>query len=206
MAIDYLKEKFGVLVHTLLERYNKSRVEINRPDWDIYWLRMCELVKTRSHDAQTQHGCVIVTEENHILSIGYNGFPRNLPEEIESQLPNLRPDKYDWMAHSERNALANCPVRPVNCRAYITGKPCDDCLYAMWQHGITSVCFTGGYVLNKNASNYSDNDDWRHIFLKGTQMEYKEVPRNLVGDIKIEIPHSNLPDNDDRFNMDSTGI
>ena len=46
-----------------------------RPDWDQYFMAMAHLASVRSHDEQTQVGCVIVNNKNHIISVGYNGFP-----------------------------------------------------------------------------------------------------------------------------------
>jgi len=90
----------------------------------------------RSPDAQTKHGCVIVSADGHLLSTGYNGFPRNIDYSL---LPNTRPHKYAWMRHAERNALAWCETRPINATAYVTGESCNECLMTMWQHGITRV-------------------------------------------------------------------
>ena len=56
----------------------------------------------RSHDAQTQHGCVITDANHRIVGVGYNGFPRGLDD---SSLPTTRPEKYHWMIHAEINAL-----------------------------------------------------------------------------------------------------
>jgi dCMP deaminase len=109
---------------------------MNRPNWTDYFLGLAKVVSQRSHDTQTQHGCVITDSHNRILGVGYNGFPRGLND---SELPNTRPDKYPWMIHAERNALSNCVVRPDNGIAYVTGQSCNDCLMALWQEGISKV-------------------------------------------------------------------
>lgn len=107
-----------------------------RPSWTDYFLGLAKVVSQRSHDAQTQHGCVITDRNNRILSVGYNGFPRGL---LDENLPNTRPDKYPWMIHAERNALSNCVVRPENGIAYVTGQCCNDCIMALWQEGVGRV-------------------------------------------------------------------
>jgi deoxycytidylate deaminase len=63
----------------------------------------------------------------------------------DKELPNTRPEKYKWMFHAEQNALANSPVRPVGATAYVTGEPCNNCLFSLWQHGVTRVVFTAGH-------------------------------------------------------------
>jgi dCMP deaminase len=113
-----------------------------RPSWIDYFLGIAKVISQRSHDIQTQHGCVITDRSNRILGVGYNGFPRGL---LDDQLPNTRPDKYPWMIHAERNALSNCVVRPENGIAYVTGQCCNDCIMALWQEGITRVIMSADH-------------------------------------------------------------
>jgi len=120
---------------------NKSK-KIDRPSWTEYFISMAQLASTRSSDAETKHGCVITDRKNRVLGIGYNSFPVGMPDSI---LPNTRPEKYKWMVHAERNALANCTLRPENAIAYITGKPCLDCVKAMYQEGIRKLICVDGH-------------------------------------------------------------
>ena len=80
-----------------------------RPSWTDYFLGLAKVASQRSHDIHTQHGCVITDRLNRILGVGYNGYPKNVDDD---SLPTSRPEKYAWMIHAERNALANCIVRP----------------------------------------------------------------------------------------------
>jgi len=107
-----------------------------RPSWTDYFLGLAKVVSQRSHDIHTQHGCVITDQNHRILGVGYNGFPKGMDD---SFLPTTRPEKYDWMIHSEKNALANCVIRPDNAIAYVTGQCCNDCIMALWQEGISTV-------------------------------------------------------------------
>lgn len=109
---------------------------MERPTWTDYFLGLAIVASKRSHDSQTQHGCVITDKNNRILGLGYNGFPRGLNDD---SLPNKRPDKYPWMIHAEKNALSNCIIRPDNGIAYVTGQCCNDCIMALWQEGVTTV-------------------------------------------------------------------
>ena len=127
-----------------------------RPSWIDYFLGLAKVVSQRSHDIQTQHGCVITDSHNRILGVGYNGFPRGLDD---SALPNTRPDKYPWMIHAERNALSNCIVRPDNGIAYVTGQSCNDCIMALWQEGVTTVVMSrdhGTHLFDKEAKQRFD--------------------------------------------------
>lgn len=130
-------EKLSSYMQTISKHIKKT----DRPSWAEYFISMAKLASTRSADAETQHGCVIVDNKNRVIGVGYNSFPANMPDD---SLPNMRPHKYKWMVHAERNALANCTLRPENCTAYITGPPCLDCAKALYQEGIRHfVCIDG---------------------------------------------------------------
>ena len=43
--------------------------------WDEYFMGVAILSGMRSKDPSTQVGCCIVSQDNKILSMGYNGFP-----------------------------------------------------------------------------------------------------------------------------------
>jgi dCMP deaminase len=141
---------------------------MRRPDWTDYFLGLAKVVSQRSHDTQTQHGCVITDRQHRILSLGYNGFPRNLPDHF---LPNVRPDKYPWMIHAERNALSNCSIRPENGIAYVTGQCCNDCIMALWQEGVRKV------IMMKNHGTHLFDEKQQEIFdnfinLSGMEIVY----------------------------------
>lgn len=141
-----------------------------RPSWTDYFLGLAKVVSQRSHDLQTQHGCVITDSHNRILGVGYNGFPRGLND---TDLPKTRPDKYPWMIHAERNALSNCAVRPDNGTAYVTGQCCNDCIMALWQEGISQVIMTnthGTHLFDENAQKRFDT----FVQMSGIKISYIE--------------------------------
>lgn len=145
-----------------------------RPSWDDYFMGLAFLVSRRSHDTQTQHGCVIVDHQHHILGTGYNGFPRDVDDSV---LPTTRPEKYDWMIHSEVNAVSNCVGKPdCTSKAYVTGECCNNCLMHLWQNGIEHV------VCAKRLGSKLLNEETRKIrtkFLELTGMKIKEVTPDL---------------------------
>jgi len=142
-----------------------------RPEWDDYFLGLAKAVSLRSHDVHTQHGCVITDNNNRILGVGYNGFPRGMDDSL---LPTTRPEKYHWMIHAERNALSNCTIRPDKGIAYITGQCCNDCIMALWQEGVETVIMAknhGTHLFDEEAKNRFD------FFIKNTEMKifYKDA-------------------------------
>jgi len=124
----------------------------NRPTWRQYFINISHQVKTRSHDIQTQHGCVITDADNHIISTGYNGFP---PGVNDSDLPKERPEKYPYILHAEENAILNARTSLNGCRIYVTGKPCVACLRRIMAVGITHIYYDGtkpSYQLEEEES------------------------------------------------------
>lgn len=154
---------------------------MNRPSWIQYFLGLASVVSLRSHDAQTQHGCVITDKNNRILGVGYNGFPKGLDDSL---LPNTRPDKYPWMIHAERNALSNCVIRPDNGIAYVTGQCCNDCVMALWQEGIKQV-----YMANTHGTFLFDEESKKRfdLFIKmsGIKIEYIDLDLGWVKRLPI---------------------
>jgi dCMP deaminase len=146
---------------------------MSRPSWHQYFLGLAKVVSLRSHDIQTQHGCVITDQNHRILGVGYNGFPKGLDD---SRLPNTRPDKYPWMIHAERNALSNCVIRPDNGIAYVTGQCCNNCIMSLWQEGITEV-----YMARSHGTHLFDSkeQDQFNTFISMSNLKIEYIDLDL---------------------------
>jgi dCMP deaminase len=110
-------------------------------DWDNMFFATATLWSRKSHDIQTQCGCVLVKNKT-IIATGYNGFMRGIDDYT---FPNTRPEKYPFMIHAEANAVYNAARQGQStegARAYITAIPCRNCLQMLWQCGITEVYYT----------------------------------------------------------------
>ena len=53
----------------------KSNKRMDYINWDEYFMGVAHLSGMRSKDPNTQVGACIVSDDNKILSMGYNGFP-----------------------------------------------------------------------------------------------------------------------------------
>lgn len=73
-----------------------------KPSWNKYYLAQSFLIAQRSIDPSTKCGAIIVSQDNRVLSQGYNGPLKN---SIDSEIPLIRPDKYFHMIHAEENAI-----------------------------------------------------------------------------------------------------
>ena len=77
--------------------------------WDEYFMGVAMLSGMRSKDPNSQVGACIVSNDNKILSMGYNGFPKGCSDD---EFPWAREGdpldtKYLYVTHSELNAILN---------------------------------------------------------------------------------------------------
>ena len=110
-------------------------------NWNDYFLTIAESVKLKSKDRRTQIGAVIVGEDKEIVSTGFNSFPRGIDDNVEER--QVRPEKYFWFEHAERNALYNAArigVSTKNTTMYLTcGIPCADCARGIISSGVRAI-------------------------------------------------------------------
>lgn len=77
--------------------------------WDEYFMGVALLSGERSKDPSSQVGACIVSEDNKILSIGYNGFPNGCSDDEVSweREGKFAETKYPYVCHGELNAILN---------------------------------------------------------------------------------------------------
>jgi dCMP deaminase len=160
---------------------------MNRPSWHLYFLAIANVVRMRSPDQQTRHGCLIVDSNRRIISLGYNGFPAGFPD---SELPATRPNKYPFMVHAEANALLFAKRDLVGCFLYVTGFPCVDCTKMILQSGIKNII-----CLDRNSKCLGDN--YEELF--NAMCKYGNVNVKLIS---IETFKSFLKEYEQFFNPD----
>lgn len=128
-----------------------------KPSWDHTFFDMIDVIAKRSDDPNTKLGAIIVSPDNDIISIGYNGLPRGIDP---SKANTTRPTKYAFMAHAEENAILNCvrnnTVIPESSRLYVQMVPCVVCTRAIIQSGIKMVV-----IGDTKSSNPKWEDDWK---------------------------------------------
>ena len=112
--------------------------------WDEYFMGVAILSGMRSKDPHTQVGACIVSEDNKILSMGYNGFPIGCSDD---EFPWAREgealdNKYFYTTHSELNAILNYRGGSLEgAKLYVTLFPCNECAKAIIQSGIKTVVY-----------------------------------------------------------------
>jgi dCMP deaminase len=108
--------------------------------WDNRWMDMAKLVAGWSKDRSRSCGAVIVDSRNVLVSIGWNGFPRGINDDVDVR--HERPAKYLWTEHAERNAIFNAAANghpTKDCVMYLPWYPCADCARAIIQSGISEI-------------------------------------------------------------------
>ena len=114
--------------------------------WDEYFMAVAKLSAMRSKDPSTQVGACIVSDNNRILSIGYNGAPNgfhddNFPWDREG---NPLDTKYMYVVHAERNAILNYRGSRKDlegARIYVDLFHCNECAKEIIQSGIKEVIY-----------------------------------------------------------------
>lgn len=111
--------------------------------WDAYFMGIALLSAERSKDPSTQVGACIVSDENKILSMGYNGAPRGYDDDILpwERIGQPLDTKYVYVCHAELNAILNCPASMKNAKLYVALFPCNECAKAIIQAGIKEVVY-----------------------------------------------------------------
>ncbi len=153
----------------------------NYINWDEYFMGIALLSAERSKDPNSQVGACIVSEDNKILSIGYNGFPRGcsddeIPWEREGEFANT---KYPYVCHGELNAILNYTGTTLkNSRIYVALFPCNECAKAIIQSGIKEVIY--------KEDKYADTDSIK-ISKKMLKLGGVKIRKYEPSNMKIEL-------------------
>jgi len=120
------------------------------------------IAENYSKDASTKVGCIIIGSGNNVLSTGYNGIPRGLDDNIEER--HVRPEKYKWFEHAERNAIFNAARNGIKlegshmyCTSLVT---CIECARAIIQSGILMLFLELSAFADTNERGQVWMDQW----------------------------------------------
>ena len=126
-------------------------------NWDEYFMVQAMIASFKSKDPSTKVGCVFVDDNNHQLSMGYNGMLAGIDE---SKIPwgndrgvNYELQKYGYVIHSEANAIAHAKCSLKGARLYVTLFPCPECSKQIASHGVKEVIYL--------SDKYKDSDEVR---------------------------------------------
>jgi len=137
-----------------MKKLNKARTDYL--SWDEYFMSIAKLSSMRSKDPSTQVGACIVSNDNRILSIGYNGAPNgfsdvNFPWSREGDMLNT---KYAYVCHAEMNAILNyrgSRHELEHAKIYVDLFPCNECAKLIIQAGIKEVIYLSDSFKDKDG-------------------------------------------------------
>lgn len=124
-----------------------------RPTWNMYYMRICEIVKTRSPDI-IKVGCVLVSMiDNRIISTGYNSVCANMDHSTINWTD--RELVSNVIIHAEINALLYSQSKFEDAILYITRSPCIQCLKAISATKIKKIVYKDEHKDFKIVKNIS---------------------------------------------------
>eukprot|EP00128_Syssomonas_multiformis_P017229 Colp12_sorted_trinity150504_noHs@1641 len=124
---------------------NKVKKRDDYLSWSDYFMAVAFLSAQRSKDPNSQVGACIVTPDNKIVGIGYNGMPNGCSDD---DLPwsrsgdSILDTKYPFVCHAELNAIMNKNSADVKgCSMYVALFPCNECAKLIIQAGLREVIY-----------------------------------------------------------------
>ena len=154
----------------------RIKIPVHVDNWDEYFMHIAQAVSIKSKDPKCPVGAVIVSQDNIVLSTGFNGLPRGVHDDIETLLN--ADEKLKIICHAENNAIINAARvggRPLQgTTIYVTKFPCLACCNAIIQAGITRI-----YT--------HDHEYWKH---DPFDKEQSRKPRVLhEAHVKVDAPY-----------------
>lgn len=147
--------------------------------WNYRFLALAEMIASWSKDPSTKTGAVVVGPDKEIRATGYNGLVRGVADDIPERM--VRPTKYDFFEHAERNAVYNACLTGTSlrgCTIFCTLTPCTDCARAIIQAGIKEV-ITYEYQINDNdpKNTWRDKLNYSAEMFKEAGVTYIALPK-----------------------------
>jgi len=142
--------------------------------WDKKFIDLTNDISDWSKDESTQVGAVIVNDRNKILSIGYNGLPIGVKDDVPER--NERPEKYLWYEHAERNGIYSAAEEGIALKGstiYCNYFPCPDCARGIIQSGIKQVVYQ-----HEDPNSGKTSDRWQHA---------KQVSKTMLSEARIRV-------------------
>lgn len=139
-----MKDDHAISYKEIEDDFNNLPKRKDYISWDEYFMGIAHLSSMRSKDPKTQVGACIVSQDNKILSIGYNGFPIGCSDNIfpwNEDSENKLEIKDYYVVHAELNAILNYKGDLTGSKLYVLLFPCNECAKAIIQAGIKEVIY-----------------------------------------------------------------
>lgn len=157
--------------------------------WDEYFMLQAMIASFRSKDPVTKVGSVFVDNNNHQITMGYNGFIAGIDE---SQMPwgkdksaPLEDQKYGYVVHSEANAILHATRSLDGSRAYVTHFPCNECAKLIASSKIKEVI----YLSDKHNGTETNRIAKKIFDLSGVKYRALDFNASLLGKLQDHLSH-----------------
>jgi len=125
--------------------YDLTKNNIERLNWDEYFMSIALLASKRSPCSRLNVGSVII-KNNRIISMGYNGYIPGAPH-----ISRIENNHEQSIIHSEVNAISDCAKRGTSLKdskIYITHYPCINCFRSIAACEIKEIIYLDDYNNN----------------------------------------------------------
>lgn len=110
-------------------------------NWDDYGMSLARWAAQKSKDPSTRVGAAVLDPERRIVSTGFNGLPRGIPDDLK--ILSDREIKLSLVLHAEENAILFAQRSLAGCTIYVWPMPpCSRCAAKIAQVGIARVVAT----------------------------------------------------------------
>jgi len=126
-----------------------------RPSWEVYFMRITDLVAKRSTCLRRAVGAVVV-KDKRILTTGYNGAPSGITHCREAgclrETLNVASGQRHELCrgiHAEQNAIIQAAYHGVSIKGstlFCTNLPCSICAKMIINAGIIRIYYQSGYA------------------------------------------------------------
>jgi dCMP deaminase len=138
-------------------------VDITSKKWMGRMLKMAKDVASWSKDESTKVGAVVTTTTGRPVSWAFNGMPAGIDDTVPER--QVRPYKYKWFCHAERNALDLAHKSDLSdCVMFVTFSPCTTCAGSIIQKGIKTL------VVDEDCTADKMPERWQEDMLVAVEM------------------------------------
>ncbi len=137
---------------------------MERISFDEYFKEIVIVASKRSSCKRLKVGAAVVSLDNRIISMGYNGTLPGFPNDLSI----VRDGHEQATIHAEVNALLDCARRGASCQdsiLYTTHFPCLNCFKALASAGVKHVKYINDY----------NNDDLVYKFAEIANIKLERV-------------------------------
>lgn len=137
-----------------------------------YYQQMLRAVASRSTCARRQVAAIITDKSGHVLSMGYNGVPKDYPHCTDEPCPGAKDKSGDttrcMAVHAEQNAIMQCTNSELAHNMYVSCTPCFVCSKMIANTNIKCLYCAKDYpdhkglelLLNLGITVIIENEEW----------------------------------------------